>query len=734
MSGSLINQLANPPMANPQYWGGQMQNLNALQDFAAKQATAKIYQDPTVVNPLTGGVDQGRLNMLVSQSPAASWNAAQIMQQQGQAAAAQGQGALETLAAHRARMDSMLGQMNGLLTKGTPIKIGDIQSALNQAHLSPAEAQTITQDVNSASGGDPNFDFTNWVKNHQAANLNAQGQIALRTPNIQFQSTPQGLVATDMNPNTTTTPAGTAIPYGLGPNDQYWDPNTKSFVKAGSIVPPGTVTPPGGAPGGGGGGANVPRDTSMTAGQQANNSGNLMVPPSGNLPTGATGAIRLSGGRQVAAFPDVPTGIAAQSDNLAAYKAAGVNTIRGAVTRWVGDPKADLGSYTADIAKAAGVDPDAPVDLTDPKIQKAFFMAQQPHESGKPWLNPADVDKGLALAQARRAGAPGTTTTAAATPPAPGKYLVASNAPVAPPTGSATQFQYPNGKTGGPPDAQGAVRYTDGSYGTPPPGRPIPVTAAAPTVPPPAPAPAPAAPPAAAPPAPARGPLMAGPPMGLETTIEGRAKASVDMANAMHAQAAASPQRQAILADMDATNKQINTGPAAEASTKWGAFVNQLPENVSSLIPGMSRAQVAGTEGFAKLAETFRQMQAGGIAGTLTNDKFASALASNPHLALSTLGNQGMIHLLQGSEDALQAKDRAWQTASGANPSLDYQTWETNFNKSFDPRVFWWSRMERPEQQRLMAGMGDQQKQTLLSHLKQAEADGLITRPGGQGG
>lgn len=42
--------------------------------------------------------------------------------------------------------------------------------------------------------------------------------------------------------------------------------------------------------------------------------------------------------------------------------------------------------------------------------------------------------------------------------------------------------------------------------------------------------------------------------------------------------------------------------------------------------------------------------------------------------------------------------------------------------------------MERPEQQRLMAGMGDQQKQTLLSHLKQAEADGLITRPGGQGG
>jgi hypothetical protein len=624
-------------------------------------------------------------------------------------------------------MDSMLGLMNGLLTKNQPIHMSDVTTALNQAHLSPAEAQTITQDVNSASGGDPNFDFTSWVKNHQASNLAAQGQIALRTPNIQFQSTPQGLVATDMNPNTTTTPAGTALPFGVSPETKVWDPTTNSYRFVGGNVPPGTTTPPGGAlvPG-------VARDASVpTAGQQANNPGNLMVPPGGSLPSGANGVIRLNGGRQVASFPDVRTGVAAMSDNLAAYQSKdGINTIRGAVNRWVGDPNANTDSYVADIAKAAGVDPDKPIDLTDPKIQHAFFMAQQPHESGKPWLDPGDVDKGIAIATARRTGQPqgASTTVAAAQPNAAGGVPVA---------GQPGMFTYPGRKVGGPPDANGGVRYSDGSYGTPSGGFRGGVQVAgpgAPTTPAVTPQPATPTPTPTAPPAAPTGPLMAAPPLGYATTVEGHAKASVDMANAMHANAAASPQRQALLADMDATNKQINTGPATEAATKWSAFANQLPLNLGTIIPGMSKEQVAGTEGFAKLAETFRQMQAGGIAGTLTNDKFASALASNPHMALSTLGNQGMIHLLQGNEDAIQAKDRAWSAASTANPGLDYQQWETNYNKTFDPRVFWWSRMTRPEAQRLMSGMDEPAQKTLLSHLKQAEADGVITRPGAPGG
>ncbi len=218
-----------------------------------------------------------------------------------------------------------------------------------------------------------------------------------------------------------------------------------------------------------------------TAGQQANNSGNLMVPKGGALPPGAIGVVPLPGDRQVAAFPDAATGIAAQSDNLAAYQAQhGINTIRGAVTRWVGDPKADLGSYVADIAKAAGVDPDAPVDLTDPKIQRAFFLAQQPHESGKPWLNPTDVDKGIALAQARRQGAkpPGAPVVAGA-PQAPPP---ASTAPPAPVAGRGTPI--PAGRPTGPPiitDQPPAGSATvAGPPGTATVGKPLPPSPAVP--------------------------------------------------------------------------------------------------------------------------------------------------------------------------------------------------------------------------------------------------------------
>ena len=93
--------------------------------------------------------------------------------------------------------------------------------------------------------------------------------------------------------------------------------------------------------------------------------------------------------------------------------------------------------------------------------------------------------------------APRGTATAAATPAAApagaggttAPYQTASNAPVPPPgstaapggpAAAAPQFTYPNGKTGGAPDAQGGVSYTDGSYGTPPAGRPTPVAAASP--------------------------------------------------------------------------------------------------------------------------------------------------------------------------------------------------------------------------------------------------------------
>jgi hypothetical protein len=202
--------------------------------------------------------------------------------------------------------------------------------------------------------------------------------------------------------------------------------NTTAQPAAGGGTAP-AVTPSGGA----------------TIGQRQNNPGNLTF---AGQPYAQPGQ-----GNRFAAFPDMPTGVAANADQLSLYQTQhGINTVRGAVTRWVGDPKADLTSYIGDISKALGVGPDDKIDLTDPAVQAKFIQAQFPHESagGGYVLNPADVAKGVQMAAARRgqtvqptppaavAAVPGAPA-APGTPATPAPYRTASNAPVPPPTPTA---------------------------------------------------------------------------------------------------------------------------------------------------------------------------------------------------------------------------------------------------------------------------------------------------------
>lgn len=170
-----------------------------------------------------------------------------------------------------------------------------------------------------------------------------------------------------------------------------------------------------------------------TIGQRQNNPGNLTF-------AGQPGA-QPGQGNRFAAFPDMPTGVAANAAQLALYQTQhGINTVRGAVTRWVGDPKADLTSYVGDIAKALGVGPDDPIDLTNPDVQAKFIQAQFPHESagGGYVLNPADVQRGVQMAAQQR-GQPvqqRPAQTAAATPPGTTTPPAASTAPPASPFGA----------------------------------------------------------------------------------------------------------------------------------------------------------------------------------------------------------------------------------------------------------------------------------------------------------
>jgi hypothetical protein len=171
------------------------------------------------------------------------------------------------------------------------------------------------------------------------------------------------------------------------------------------------------------GGAGKPGGGGIALGMRQNNPLNLTF-------AGQPGA-QPGPGNRFATFSDLPSGVAATADQLALYQTQhGINTVQDAVKRWVSDPKADLTSYTADVANALGVKPTDKIDLTDPTVQQKFILAAQPHESGGGGavLNPADVAKGVQLAAANR----GQTVQA---PPAP--YQVAGKT-VAPPSGSTT--------------------------------------------------------------------------------------------------------------------------------------------------------------------------------------------------------------------------------------------------------------------------------------------------------
>ncbi|HXI77929.1 MAG TPA: hypothetical protein VNH21_12375 [Steroidobacteraceae bacterium] len=269
---------------------------------------------------------------------------------------------------------------------------------------------------------------------------------------------------------------------------------------------PGASAAPTSGGGGGAGGGGV------ALGMRQNNPGNLMFAGQPNASPGQ--------GNRFATFPDMQSGVAATADQLAINQTQhGVNTVRGQVTRWVSDPKADLTTYIADTAKALGVSPDAPIDWTDPKVQAAFILAQQPHESGGGGavLNPADVQKGVLMAAANRGRsvqAPPAQRVAAAPPPSVGVAartggVDVAGPPAAPPVAAAPPPAAPSEadpETGlpvqtaaaAPPDAAPAV--------------PAPPVQLAPPPAPAASAPAPAPPPAAvaAPPADGGAPVTSG--------------------------------------------------------------------------------------------------------------------------------------------------------------------------------------------------------------------------------
>jgi hypothetical protein len=229
----------------------------------------------------------------------------------------------------------------------------------------------------------------------------------------------------------------------------------------------------------------------------------------------------------------------------------------------------------------------------------------------------------------------------------------------------------------------------------------------------------PAGVPTALPPGQLQATTAAGATAGASSAAQG-----VDLGKA----ADSSPIRKGMLGNLETDLQNFTSGPSADWQKVAKAWANRniLPSGMQ-----FNPESIASQEAFTKQAEQLAQQQFQAIGGTGTDAKFGSAFKSNPNDELSKMGNTGIIQLLKGNEDAIQAKNQAWQQwqASGKGPET-YPQFAAQFNQTFDPRAFQSQYMNKQDFTKMLKTMGPGEQAQFVGKLKAAQANGYIVSPG----
>ena len=217
-------------------------------------------------------------------------------------------------------------------------------------------------------------------------------------------------------------------------------------------------------------------------------------------------------------------------------------------------------------------------------------------------------------------------------------------------------------------------------------------------------------------------------PPGYNEAAGSVALGSAGAANTLTAAADTSPTRKGMLGNLEGDLKQFTTGQGADwqnVAKNW-ANRNVLPSGMQ-----FDPKSIASQEEFNKQAEQLAQQQFAAIGGTGTDAKFGSAFKANPHEVLSQLGNKGIIRLLKGNEDAIQAKNAAWQdwVAKGNSPA-SYPKVAAEFNKNFDPRVYQSQYMSKDDFHKMVGAMSGPEYAAFKAKMDAAKTAGHAVAPG----
>jgi hypothetical protein len=201
--------------------------------------------------------------------------------------------------------------------------------------------------------------------------------------------------------------------------------------------------------------------------------------------------------------------------------------------------------------------------------------------------------------------------------------------------------------------------------------------------------------------------------------LEGAAKRG----QSLNEQADQVPQRKATLNNMLGLLGEFQSGKGAKTEANYRSALGRF-----GLDPGTS--VTGATEEFAKLANQIAAQQASQL-GT-TDQQQKTVMGANPSTEFSKLGNERVIAVLKGNEDAIAAKRSAFQQFKEANPQGSYDQFSAGFNREFEPRVFQYLNMNKAQREDFRKSMTPDQQKAFSASANKAIANGWIGKPNAQ--
>lgn len=102
-----------------------------------------------------------------------------------------------------------------------------------------------------------------------------------------------------------------------------------------------------------------------------------------------------------ARFDTAENGIRALGKLLQTYQRKyGLKTVEQIINRWAPSTENNTAAYVRSVERQTGTEPDAAVDMTDPKVLRGFTVAIIMHENGGNPYTPQVIDEGVRRALA----------------------------------------------------------------------------------------------------------------------------------------------------------------------------------------------------------------------------------------------------------------------------------------------------------------------------------------------